>query len=506
MKPAVRVRKVKHNEDAQLVLQRISDYIDSKDRGVSEVLRYFWKDQQDAVSYAELRTLVLNGYVSSDQVRLWQQDYVNLVNTQLNDVWGDSLTAGSLSQPIIENMGFKIVPMKAETSVWLKEHGAEFVTNVTEQQKEAISQLLQFEMMQNHSVDEMARMIRPCIGLTKGQTASAMKVYDNVRETLRKDHPRMKAESIERKALNAAQRYAEKAHRQRADTIAITEIAKAYNHGAHEAIRQLQRAGLVGVMKKVWCTASDQRVCPHCESLDGKTVGFDEGFDWGKYLFQDDEVLPPAHPLCRCAVMYVEADKSDMIGGLPEYLEEFEVNEDDVRDARATFHEIWDEMPNVMKVALNDTTVRYANDPSSHYDIVNDIITLTPGSTKEAVYHEIGHVFAEKVVDKAAAEALLKDIISEIPITELLSGPERFINDKNEEVWVDLIKSPRFVSEYQGRFYGKEDGYLDENGRFRTDRMLEFLSEPFREFYTNNARLYTEFYEFYELIARGLGL
>ena len=38
----------------------------------------------------------------------------------------------------------------------------------------------------------------------------------------------MKAESIQRKALDAAQKYAERKHRQRAMTIAQTELAFAY--------------------------------------------------------------------------------------------------------------------------------------------------------------------------------------------------------------------------------------------------------------------------------------
>jgi hypothetical protein len=45
---------------------------------------------------------------------------------------------------------------------------------------------------------------------------------------------------------------------------------------------------MVGVKKFIWQTAEDERTCPVCQPLDGKTfiVGKDPG--------------PVAHPLCRC--------------------------------------------------------------------------------------------------------------------------------------------------------------------------------------------------------------
>ena len=71
----------------------------------------------------------------------------------------------------------------------------------------------------------------PGIGLTKGQAKANLRYYENMVATLKKDHPRMKPESIEKKAREAAAKYAERQHRQRAMTIAQTENAFAYNWG-----------------------------------------------------------------------------------------------------------------------------------------------------------------------------------------------------------------------------------------------------------------------------------
>ena len=117
----------------------------------------------------------------------------------------------------------------------------------------------------------------------------------------------MKAESIRKKALDAAQKYAERKHRARALTIAQTESAFAYNRGADEGIRQAQEQELIGPVKKRWCTSGDDAVCKICAALEGMEVGLDEGYPFpGRSLFEGNRLLPPLHPRCACAVEYIE--------------------------------------------------------------------------------------------------------------------------------------------------------------------------------------------------------
>ena len=190
---------------------------------------------------------------------------------------------------------------------WIKERGANFVTVCTEEQQDAIAALLTKKMRDGHTVDELARMIRPCIGLTEGQAAANARYYDSIVETLKKEHPRMKAESIRKKAREAAQKYAEKQHRERAFTIAQTESAFAYNRGADYGIRQAQEQGYLGMMKKRWSTSGDDAVCTICSALEGTEIDMDSEFNFGgRVLFPGHHMLPPAHPRCACAVEYIE--------------------------------------------------------------------------------------------------------------------------------------------------------------------------------------------------------
>ena len=209
----------------------------------------FWKDQQDAITYQELRQAVLDGTLNVETVEELRQDYSILIADKLNSLWTAALAAGPVGQPVLDNIMYEFNMQAPGIMEWIKERGASFVTACTEEQQDAVAALLTKKMRDGHTVDELARMIRPCIGLTAGQAAANARYYDSIVETLKKEHPKMKAESMRKKAREAAQKYAEKQHRERAFTIAQTESAFAYNRGADYGIRQAQEQGYLGVMK-----------------------------------------------------------------------------------------------------------------------------------------------------------------------------------------------------------------------------------------------------------------
>lgn len=101
----------------------------------------------------------------------------------------------------------------------------------------------------------------------------------------------------------------------RAAVIARTEVLKATNFASEEAYRQ---SGVV--IAKEWLTAKDERVCPFCGPLDGKTVElenvfFEEGDeisgrnDKGKTVSMTVSLgnigHPPLHQQCRCTLIPV---------------------------------------------------------------------------------------------------------------------------------------------------------------------------------------------------------
>ena len=267
----------------------------------------FWEDQQDVMSYQEIRQVILDGVIGQETVDLWMQDYSILVADTLRSMWTDAIKAGPAGQPILDGLAFEFNTQTPGILKWLSERGANFVTVCTQEQKDAIAALVTKKMKDSHTVDELSRLIRPCIGLTEGQAKANARYYDNIVETLKKEHPRMKQESIQKKALEASRKYAERQHRERAFTIAQTESAFAYHQGADEGIRQAQAEGYLGMTVKRWSTSGDDGVCELCASLEGTEISMDEEFKIsGKVLFHGQHMLPPAHPRCACAIEYIE--------------------------------------------------------------------------------------------------------------------------------------------------------------------------------------------------------
>ena len=238
--------KKSRSRNAQEVLEQLKGYLEGAMKEPVRMLCGFWKDQQDVISYQELREAVKEGELNEETYRQWSQDYSVLVTKHLKPVWEDAIRAGAMSPPVVRGLPFDFQLQTSGIMNWIKDRGAAFVTAASDEQKHAIQALLAKKMVEGHTVDELAKYIRPCIGLTEAQARANRRYYDHMVKTLKEDHPRMQQETVEKKAREAAAKYAERQHRQRAMTIAQTESAFAYNRGADEGVRQAQAQNLLG--------------------------------------------------------------------------------------------------------------------------------------------------------------------------------------------------------------------------------------------------------------------
>ena len=288
----------KSNAEAT-VLQQLRSFLDANEPGLVRILVNTWRSQGNAITYKELREAILSGDINSDLLDDWMQDYNRFVVKYLQPAWEKAIIAAASAieqkYPI-----WHFDPMGAGVLEWTANHAAEFVTNVTTTQIEGLRAVVRrAAVLEDMSVDGLARAIRPMVGLTKQQSEANLKYY----ETL------IKNGMSEKKALDKSIRYAAKQHRYRGYNIARTELAFSYNQGSYEGTKQAQAAGYMGDTVKVWCTADDERVCTICGGLEGKEIAMDEDFDFYTKLQGRNATIrrvPPAHPSCRCAVMYKE--------------------------------------------------------------------------------------------------------------------------------------------------------------------------------------------------------
>ena len=193
---------------------------------------------------------------------------------------------------------------------WCETRAASFVTEVTAAQVDGLRTVIQrAAVIQDMSVDSLSRVIRPMVGLTKPQATANLRYYQKLIED----------GMSQKKARDKAIRYASRQHRYRGYNIARTELAFAYNQGSYEGTKQAQEKGYMGETVKVWCTADDERVCQICGALEGSQVAMDEDFDFDTRLAGPANPtirrVPPAHPSCRCAVIYKEISPPDF--GIP---------------------------------------------------------------------------------------------------------------------------------------------------------------------------------------------
>lgn len=291
--------EIQKSSEEAAVLQQLRSFLDANEPGLVRFLVNTWRSQGNAITYKELREAILSGEIDSDLLDDWMQDYSRFVVKYLQPAWEKAIiVAASVIEKKYPLWNFD--PMGAGVLEWTANHAAEFVTNVTTTQIEGLRAVVRrAAVLEDMSVDGLARAIRPMVGLTKQQSEANLKYY----ETL------IKNGMSEKKALDKSIRYAAKQHRYRGYNIARTELAFSYNQGSYEGTKQAQAAGYMGDTVKVWCTADDERVCTICGGLEGKEVAMDEDFDFYTKLHGRNATIrrvPPAHPSCRCAVMYKE--------------------------------------------------------------------------------------------------------------------------------------------------------------------------------------------------------
>ena len=292
-------QNIQKNSAETAVLRLLRSFLDANEPSLVRILVNTWRSQGKAITYKELREAILAGEISADILDDWMQDYSLFVVEHLQPAWEKAIvTAASVIEKKYPLWHFD--PMGAGVKEWTAAHSAEFVTNVTTTQIEGLRAVVRrAAALEDMSVDELSRVIRPMVGLTKQQSEANMKYYESL----------LKNGTSPKRAKDLSIRYAARQHRYRGYNIARTELAFAYNQGSYEGTKQAQAAGYMGETIKVWCTADDERVCTICGGLEGKEIAMDEDFDFRTKLEGRNATIrrvPPAHPGCRCAVMYKE--------------------------------------------------------------------------------------------------------------------------------------------------------------------------------------------------------
>lgn len=287
----------------QATLDKLNSFLNAATPELVYWLQNNWQNQQQAITYKELREACEQGF--EPQIQKWQEDYAKFINEKLQPIWLSAMKAGAAATSAKHDT-FVFDDTAKEVRQWLQKHGAEFVTVISDETRAAIRALVARGQAERWTPDQLARTIRPTIGLNKPQAIANSNYYWHVLEQTVHNNPGLSTKDANAIAMEAARKYAARQQRYRADMIANTELAYAYNMGQHESVRQAMQQGLMGPCVKIWSTSMDHRVCDRCAALSGKKIGFDESFDGGDKAAAGYDIVPPAHPRCRCTVEYEE--------------------------------------------------------------------------------------------------------------------------------------------------------------------------------------------------------
>lgn len=293
----------------RLALAALRAFLDPEEPELVALLVRLWHYQGRAITYKQLREAIIYGDLSVIEWEQWQQDYVKFVTLYLRPKYVEAMQAAA-EEIQRRHPDWYFDPYAEGVREWCETRAASFVTEVTAAQVDGLRTVIQrAAVIQDMSVDSLSRVIRPMVGLTKPQATANLKYYQKLIED----------GMSQKKARDKAIRYASRQHRYRGYNIARTELAFAYNQGSYEGTKQAQEKGYMGETVKVWCTADDERVCQICGALEGSQVAMDEDFDFDTRLAGPANPtirrVPPAHPNCRCAVIYKEISPPDY--GIP---------------------------------------------------------------------------------------------------------------------------------------------------------------------------------------------
>ena len=281
------------------VLRKLRRFLDASEPELVHWLVHIWNTQARAITYKELRESILAGTLAADVLMDWQQDYSKFVVNYMLPAWTLAMEE-STKQLSRRYPTFAFDATTYGVKQWIDTKAASFVTNCTMDQINAINAVVgRAAVIQDMTVDGLARAIRPMVGLTKQQAEANLRYYTSLVER----------GISEKAALDKSIRYSARQHRYRGYNIARTELAFAYNKGEHFAVQQAISEGYMGHTVKVWCTADDERVCPICGALEGKEIEMDADFDFRTKLERNNpgiKMTPPAHPSCRCTILYKE--------------------------------------------------------------------------------------------------------------------------------------------------------------------------------------------------------
>lgn len=209
-----------------------------------------------------------------------------------------NISAKALPKKISINTTFESSDPRA--IAWAQQRAGARISGITQESQKAVAEIIANGLNTKLNREQVIQQVREIVGLDSRQARALGNFFEKNLLALLEEG--MTYEEAEKEALKLSKQYRERLLTQRATRIARTEIIAAANAGRMLSWQEADAQGLLppGSVKR-WKTATDERTCPICAPLHNKDVSWDTVFTTG-------DMMPPAHPNCRCTAVIVPGE------------------------------------------------------------------------------------------------------------------------------------------------------------------------------------------------------
>lgn len=147
---------------------------------------------------------------------------------------------------------------------------------------------------------------------------------------------------------------------------------------------------------------------------------------------------------------------------------------------RMTVTSAYNDLPTKVKQNFSDVTFEFGYDGSA-CDIRNKIIRVGMGTAKEEVFHEVGHLIENYMMNQADVKKYKEYLIDGLTYSDIIV--ETYYDSVGNAVDIFVLSGSKFESEYQSRLYVSDiTDALNPDGTINGDTLGEVISEPFRKY------------------------
>jgi len=206
-----------------------------------------------------------------------------------------NISAKNLPKRISIESNFTAVDPRA--IAWAQQRAGARIQGITQESQKAVAESIVNGLKGGLTRDEVITRLRKIVGLDARQARALGAFYEeNLQQLLEEGYTYEEAVA---EVTKTSEQYRQRLLTQRATRIARTETLAAANAGRMLSWGEADAQGILppDSMKR-WKTATDERTCPICQPMHNVAVQWQSAFSTG-------DVMPPAHPNCRCTAVIV---------------------------------------------------------------------------------------------------------------------------------------------------------------------------------------------------------